>query len=557
MFRIKPPILLFIVGFITYANSLFNSFVLEDRANILRNPSIQNFFNIPNLFFHQVGGQESLGYYRPILFTFYTFIYSIFGEFTFPYHFVQLLLQIGNSILFFILFKKYINKQIALVISILFLIHPINEETVVWIANLQDVLFVFFGLLSLHLLQRKILSTKNIILSNLLVLLSLFSKETGVLFVFLGFLYVYLYHKKDFWFYSFFTGIVGVTYAILRLASQIPFQKESLVPIMNLSLIERMIQMPNIIFYYLKTLVFPYNLVVYHSEVIREKTFVNFYLPLFSDIAFFSLLSFFIYKLIKKGHDKKIVLFFTVWFLLGLLMHIQIIPLDFTVADHFFLFPLIGLLGLLGLFINQFDKKILNHKMLTYLMFVVLILFFIRTVIRNFDWRDQKTLLSHDVKVSQNDYLLELVYTTELINENKLDEAFMHANKAISLYPESYLGWSSLGAIYYQKGIYYKAREAFEKSLTFGKNFGTYENLGLLLLKHGSLSEANKFLRNATVTFPNSKKLWYYRLISEYKSGNHDDALHASKNYYLLQQDQQSYAIYSYLLEKKPIKIEF
>ena len=97
MFRIKPPILLLIIGFVTYANSLFNSFVLEDRANILRNPSIQNFFNIPNLFFHQVGGQESLQYYRPVLFTFYTLLYSLFGEFTFPYHFVQLLLQITNS----------------------------------------------------------------------------------------------------------------------------------------------------------------------------------------------------------------------------------------------------------------------------------------------------------------------------------------------------------------------------------------------------------------------------------------------------------------------------
>ena len=73
--------------------------------------------------------------------------------------------------------------------------------------------------------------------------------------------------------------------------------------------------------------------------------------------------------------------------------------------------------------------------MLTYLMFVVLSLFFIRTVIRNFDWRDQKTLLSHDVKVSHNDYLLELVDTTELINDSKLYEAFLHANKALSLYP--------------------------------------------------------------------------------------------------------------------------
>lgn len=128
--------------------------------------------------------------------------------------------------------------------------------------------------------------------------------------------------------------------------------------------------------------------------------------------------------------------------------------------------------------------------MLTYLMFVVLSLFFMNTVIRNFDWRDQKTLLSHDVNVAQNDYLLELVYTTELINDSKLDEAFLHANKAISLYPESYLGWS-VWVPSITKKVYDKARESFEKSLTFGKNFGTHENLGLLLLKHGLLPEPN------------------------------------------------------------------
>lgn len=557
MFRIKPPILLLIIGFVTYANSLFNSFVLEDRANILRNPSIQNFFNIPNLFFHQVGGQESLQYYRPVLFTFYTLLYSLFGEFTFPYHFVQLLLQITNSFLIFVLFKKYLNKQIAFIISILFLIHPINEETVVWIANLQDVLFVFFGLLSLLVLQRKVLSTKNILLSNLLVLLSLFSKEAGILFVGLGFLYVYLYHKKDFWFYSFFTGITGIIYVILRLASQIPLQKESLVPIMGLTFSQRMIQIPSIIFYYLKTLLFPFSLAVYHSEIIHEINFENFYFPLIVDVIFLGLLLSVAYKLIQKGTDKKIVLFFLLWFSLGLLLHIQIIPLDFTVADHFFLFPFIGLLGLTGLYINQFGKKFLNQKIVLGLTFIILSLLFVRTVVRNFDWRDQKTLLSHDIKVNPNDYLLELLYTTELINDKKLDEAETHIHHAISLYPQSYLGLSSLGVIYYQKGDFKKAKESFERSMKYGRSFGAYENYGLLLLKHDSLPVANEFIRKANNLFPNSKKLWYYRIISEYKSGNLDMALLASKNYYLLSKDQQSYTIYSYLKEKKPIKIEF
>jgi hypothetical protein len=56
--------------------------------------------------------------------------------------------------------------------------------------------------------------------------------------------------------------------------------------------------------------------------------------------------------------------------------------------------------------------------------------------------------------------------------------------------------------------------------------------------------------------FPNSWKLWYYRFIIEYKLGNYSEALLSAKNYFLLQKDAQSYNIYLYLLQKRPIRIE-
>ena len=555
--RIKPWILITLVGFITFANSLFNSFVLEDKAEIIRNLSVHSFSNIPNLFIHQVGGQESLGYYRPILFTFYTTLYSLFGEVSFPYHLLQIAIQIGNALLIYLIFKKFIKGNIALVIALLFLVHPINEESVVWITNLQEVLFVFFGLLSIYFLQKKELSLKIILATNILLLLSVLSKETGVLFGAVAILYVYLFHKKDFFIYSFFTVITGLIYLVLRLASQIPFQKEALVPIMRLSFFDRMLQVPSVISYYFTTFIFPKDLVVYHSKVIRTISVGNFYLPLLVDILGLTIIVLITAFIIKKKKNIKLTIFFLIWFLIGLLFHLQIIPLDFTVADHFFLFSFIGLMGFLGLYLHSLSLQNLNNKYLLIIITILLFLLWGRTVVRNTDWRDQKTLITHDENVEKNDYLLELVYTTQLVQDNQLEKALIHINHAIELYPQSYTAWSSLGVIYYDQGNIDKAKDAFNHSIRLGTTFGTYENMGLLLLKHGKLSTANQFLRDATIRFPNSKKLWYYRLISEYKSGNYSDALLSSKNYYLLQQDQQSYTIYTYLSQNKKLNIEF
>ena len=113
----------------------------------------------------------------------YAVLYALFKATPFFYHAFQLGLHITNGILLFILFKKFLKERVALVLSLLFLVHPINSEAVVSIANLQEPLFFCFGLSALLLAMKEAVSPMRAALISFLLLCSLLSKETGILFV--------------------------------------------------------------------------------------------------------------------------------------------------------------------------------------------------------------------------------------------------------------------------------------------------------------------------------------------------------------------------------------
>ena len=144
---------LLILGTISFFPTFFNSFVADDNTYILNNPLIKN-FNLISFFTgssYYVGDVVNLSgiYYKPV----FTLITSLLFQFSFGqafiFHVTQLILHIIISFLLFILFAKFFSKQISLVLSIVFLIHPGNVETVVYAANLQDLLFPFFGLIAI------------------------------------------------------------------------------------------------------------------------------------------------------------------------------------------------------------------------------------------------------------------------------------------------------------------------------------------------------------------------------------------------------------------------
>ena len=143
---------------------------------------------------------------------------------------------------------------VILILSLLFLVHPLYSEIAFYMANLQDILYFFFGMLGFLSLSWW---------SAPLFLLALLSKETGIVLVAVSIIYSYLYKKEQFVKVIVSSLIAILIYSFLRFyVAKIYFPNHDMAPIARLTLVQRTKSMPKIIFYYLSNFVIPINLTI-------------------------------------------------------------------------------------------------------------------------------------------------------------------------------------------------------------------------------------------------------------------------------------------------------
>jgi len=528
----KFILILILVGFLVYFNSLFNGFVWDDEEQIVNNPLVHSLSNLPQLFRGSTfnpGGAVSLGgiYYKPLMTVFFSLIYSIFGPRPFFFHLFQIVLHIINSILVFLVLgylfnlkkKEKNDESLPFFLSLIFLIHPQNCEAVVYISALQDVVFFFFGMLALFMIIKTnksqiFTASTNFVslygLASLFLFLSLLSKETGIVFFVIIFFYLLFFKKReDLPVYLVFSLTVICFYAVLRFGlAGIPIQKHGLSPITRMDFWQRMISVPQIIFYYLKTFFFPKNLAINQHWVTEKIIWSEFWSPLLIDSLFFLvLIGFFLFLTIKQFNNLTIIFsFFFLWFIFSLGFHLHIFPLDLTVSDRWFYLPGAGVLGMIGAVAPKL--KIKNEKLKIIIVITIIILLSWRTFIRTFDWRNGLTLYSRDIKISQNAFDLENNLGVELFRVGRINEANIHFENSIKLAPYWWTNWNNLGVIYERKGDFKKAEEYYKKAIDNGNYYLAYENYAGILIKQKKNKEAKEFLeKEALPKLPYNQKL--------------------------------------------------
>lgn len=310
-------------------------------------------------------------------------------------------------------------------------------------------------------------------------------------------------------------------------------------PIARLTLHERLLNMPAIISFYIINFTFPLNLASSYHWVIKQTNFKSFFLPLAIDLLLLSTIlycGYIIYKDKRKGFLNTYIIF-CAWFVLGILIHLQFSPLDATVADRWFYFPFVGVLGIIGVLLEAFHFNVIKRsKIIIVLTLAVLILLSGRTIIRSFDWRDDSKLATHDLEVSPDSYALESLLAKTFIIDGRYQEAKAHAQRSIELYP--YISnYINLGVIYTRLGDYQNAKEVYFEALKLGDYYLIYEHLGGLYVVYGDPNENIKFVKFALQKYPQNAKLWLYLAILNYKVGNISQAKTQVTRAYSFSQD--------------------
>jgi Flp pilus assembly protein TadD len=95
-------------------------------------------------------GFTDIAYWHPLTWVSHMLDCQLFGLDSGKHHLVNLILHIANSLLLFFVFVRMTGKSgPSLFIAALFAVHPLNVESVAWVAERKNVLSTFFWMLTL------------------------------------------------------------------------------------------------------------------------------------------------------------------------------------------------------------------------------------------------------------------------------------------------------------------------------------------------------------------------------------------------------------------------
>jgi tetratricopeptide (TPR) repeat protein len=197
-------LLLVVVTVGAYATALRNGFVTDDTSQLLQNQFITSYRNIPRLFATNVWAFAHSGvsnYYRPLQMLVYMIEYYSFGFHPWPFHLVNLLAGLAGVIAVYFLVRSLAESAtLALWATLLFSLHPVHVEPMVWIAALPDLLCglsMFAAMLFYHRARIAPVPLLNSVLATAIYFAGLFCKETAMVFPALLVAYEFLYRRES------------------------------------------------------------------------------------------------------------------------------------------------------------------------------------------------------------------------------------------------------------------------------------------------------------------------------------------------------------------------
>lgn len=105
----------------------------------------KDFSNLGTSFHRGVFNESNDVYYRPLLLDSFILNYKISGEDIKGWHIVNILLHLLSVLLLFLLLRKIgIEKEIAFLLTLFFAVHPVLSQAVAWIPGRNDTLLAIF-----------------------------------------------------------------------------------------------------------------------------------------------------------------------------------------------------------------------------------------------------------------------------------------------------------------------------------------------------------------------------------------------------------------------------
>ena len=497
-----PPLLLFVLAFILYANTLRHGYALDDAIVITQNSYTQEgFAGLPKIFgsdafeafFSAKKDLVAGGRYRPLSIATFAIEFELFGLNPGISHFINVLLYSLLGILtFYTLRLIFLTPQerpwytgLPFWVALLFVTHPIHTEVVANIKGRDELLAMLFSLGAVWA-ALKYARTHNLLFLALIfvsIFLGALSKETAVPFLLIIPIALWCARSRNLKTYGITTAAVllGIaTYLILRFKYAGGFgsglEGEILNdPFLGSSYMQQLATASKTFVLYLGKLFIPATLS--HDYYFNQVPVVGWSDPLaiLGLLLTLALLYIGIKETLKGNPIGFGILFF---FLTFSIVSNVLLPIGTTMGERFMFVPSLGFLivviAALQSLIQRFQPE--PSKLILPILGIVALAFSARTIARNPVWENDFVLFTTDVANSPNSAKMRTAAGGALVDaalkpENAakkleyLNQAIPHLQRAVEIYPDHGTAWLILGNAYFNLGNHTQALQTYRQAI--------------------------------------------------------------------------------------------
>ncbi len=474
--NLKQLALLLLFVIIAYFNSLANDFVVDDLA-------IKESKTIGSIAYILTSPQY---FVQPLI---YNIIYKI-GRFN------PTLFRVGNIIFhlftvwtIYFLVTFLTKKRVGFFVAALFAVHPVLTESVTWISGGNYTRYSFFLLASFLFYLVAYRLKKNIynVFSLSLFILSLFSHPFALTLPLILLVYeLVLSDIKKNWKkivpYFAISSIWLVSYLLnLQSRSESIFSQPNAV---GSKVYNPLIQIPFVIVNYLKLILWPDHLTIYHAESLISLSFYSIFLLMF---IFFCLFATYLYK------KNKLILFWLIFFVISISPTLMFVKISWNIAERYIYLGALGILFPIGYYLAGLTKLINNTKVINGIFIFILFFLTLRTVNRNFDWKNEESLWTATAKTSPNYDKSHLNLGNVYLKKKEYSSAIREFKQVIEINPNNWLPYNLLSLIYFDQKDYLEAEKYTKQAIKVAPANGElYLNLALIYQKQNKIKQARQ-----------------------------------------------------------------
>jgi len=526
-------LVIFAFSFLLYSNTVNHDYALDDDVNTRANKYVQQGLKgIPSIvsksYYHGFNGVNE-GAYRPLILVNMAIEKHFWGNDPKVGHLFNIIFYGLACVLLFIFLQNLFRGRgnvIPLIITLLFVAHPVHTEVVANIKSRDEILCFLFIVLSLNYLIQYIYNNraKHLIISLLCYFLSLVTKEYGL--TLLGVIPIFIYIisdksiKKIAYTIAPFFAVAGF-YFLLRssLLDNIAFGEE--MDLINNALVgansysDRLATTIMILGKYVMLLFYPHPLSFdysFNQIPIVSWTDIE---PILSLLFYLAIGVIAILGIIKKDTLAFGIVFFV--FTLSIVSNL-FVEIGATFAERFLFIPSLGFCIVLVLILSKITKYNSapgkNKNAFYGLIVIVLVSYSFKTYDRNKDWKNNLTLFTADVTACPNSARTHFSLASTLNNNSNaernpeirarmLQNAIVGFKRSLEIYPEFSSAWYNMGVAFYALGKGNEAKIAYENAIKISPtDKQALNNLGVIHFNNKEYNKALEYFQTAVKVNP-------------------------------------------------------